>query len=80
MKAAGWFKGAKGFVFGRVLFPSTDVYMTYEDAVVGALGKDMPIVMEADVGHVNPRMTFVNGCMAHIKSNDGKGKVAYKFV
>lgn len=80
MKAAGWFKGAKGFIFGRVLFPSTDVYMTYEDAVVGALGKDMPIVMEADVGHVNPRMTFVNGCMAHIKSNDGKGKVAYKFV
>ena len=80
MKAAGWFEGVKGFVFGRVLFPSTDVYMTYEDAIVGALGKEMPIVMEADVGHVNPRMTFVNGCMAHIKSNDGKGSVEYKFV
>ena len=80
MKAAGWFEGAKGFVFGRVLFPGTDTGMTYEEAIVGALGKDIPIIMEADVGHVNPRMTFVNGCMAHIQSEDGRGSVEYRYV
>lgn len=79
LKAAGWFEGAKGFLFGRVLFPGTFVDMTYEEAVVGALGKEIPVVMEADVGHVNPKMTFVNGCIAHLQAEDGKGKIEYRF-
>lgn len=80
MKAAGWFEGAAGFIFGRVLFKSTFVDMTYEEAVLRAIGKDMPVVMDADVGHVNPRMTFVNGCMAHLKAEDGKGRMKYEFI
>jgi len=53
--------------------------MTYEEAAIQALGKDIPLIMEADVGHVSPRMTFVNGCMAHVEASDGKGRIRYEW-
>jgi muramoyltetrapeptide carboxypeptidase LdcA involved in peptidoglycan recycling len=77
MKSAGWFEGAKGFIFGRVCFPQTFVEMSYEEAAIRALGREIPIVLEADVGHVSPRMTFVNGCMAQLQAADGKGEMRY---
>ena len=80
MKACGWFEGAKGFIFGRVVFPGTYVDMSYEQAVTGALGRGIPVVMEADVGHVNPRMSFVNGCVAHLEAKEGRGKMTYMFI
>ena len=79
MGSAGWFENAKGFIFGRVTFPHSMIEMTYEEAAVRALGKEMPLIMEADVGHVSPRMTFVNGCMAHVEAADGKGRIRYEW-
>ena len=74
MKEVGWFTTARGFIFGRVCFPKTFIDMTYEEAVRKALG-DVPLIMEADVGHVWPRMTFVNGAVATVKCKDGKGEM-----
>lgn len=74
MKEAGWFNTARGFIFGRVCFEKSFVGMTYEEAVLKALD-DAPIIMEADVGHVWPRMTFINGAIANVKCKDGKGEV-----
>ena len=54
--------------------------MSYEQAVTGALGRGIPVVMEADVGHVNPRMSFVNGCVAHLEAKEGRGKMTYMFI
>lgn len=79
MRYAGWFEGMKGVIFGRVVFPSTYADMTYEEAAMKALGGEIPLIMEADVGHVAPRMTFVNGCMAHVEADEGKGKVSYEW-
>lgn len=79
MERAGWFEGAKAFIFGRVAYPATYADMTYEEAAVKALGKEVPLIMEADVGHVAPKMTFVNGCMAHVEAADGKGRVVYEW-
>ncbi len=74
MKEAGWFKHAKAFVFGRVRFPGTLIDMTYEEAIVRAL-PDSPIVFNADVGHVAPRMTMINGSVATLRAADGKGSL-----
>ncbi len=74
MKEVGWFTTARGFIFGRVCFPNSFIGMTYEEAVKKALG-DVPLIMEADVGHVWPRMTFVNGAVATVKCKDGKGEM-----
>ncbi|MBE5948508.1 MAG: LD-carboxypeptidase [Lachnospiraceae bacterium] len=72
MKQAGWFEGAAGFMFGRVMFPGTFLDMTYEEAIVRALG-DAPIVFNMDIGHVAPRMTVINGAMGELSSRGGKG-------
>ena len=72
MKQAGWFEGTAGFMFGRVMFPGTFLDMTYEEAIVRALG-DAPIVFNMDIGHVAPRMTVINGAMGELFSKDGKG-------
>lgn len=79
MRSAGWLENARGFIFGRVTFPHFGLNMTYEEAVIRAVGDRIPVILDADVGHVPPRMTFVNGCMAHVEASDGKGRIRYEW-
>ena len=74
MKDMGYFENARGFVFGRVMFPSSFTGMSYIDAAKKILG-DAPMIFDADVGHVPPKMTLINGAMARVESSDGKGSV-----
>ena len=76
LKEAGWFEHAKGFVFGRPTFFSSDYEIPYREAVESVLGDlGLPIVYEADIGHKAPRMTMINGAMAKITVANGKGEV-----
>lgn len=74
MKDMGYFENACGFVFGRVMFPSSFTGMSYIDAAKKILG-DAPMIFDTDVGHVPPKMTLINGAMAHVESSDGKGSL-----
>ena len=74
MKDMGYFDNARGFVFGRVMFPSSFTGMSYIDAAKKILG-DAPMIFDADIGHVPPKMTVINGALAHLKSSDGKGSL-----
>ena len=76
LKEAGWFKYTKGFIFGRTMTKITHTNTTYEEAIHLSL-KDLkvPIVIDADFGHTNPRMTIINGCLTNIISKNGKGEV-----
>jgi len=73
MKYSGWFDNAKCFIFGRVLF-SNEEFITYKEAIDMAL-RDIPYIMDADIGHVNPKMTIINGSIGNIKYKDGKGSI-----
>ena len=75
MKQAGWFEYTKGFVFGRTLFEGTFLDMSYEEAVKRALGEEVPIIMEADIGHVAPKFTIINGAIGRFKAENGKGSL-----
>ncbi len=75
MKQAGWFETTKAIIVGRVCFPSTMMEMSYEDAFLRVFGKNMPLVTQADVGHVKPMWTMVNGAMCHLQCADGKGSI-----
>lgn len=75
MKYAGWFKYLKGIVNGRVCFPSTMMDMSYEEAFIRALGEDIPIITEADIGHVHPSMTIINGALAEVIAENGAGSL-----
>jgi len=65
LKNAGWFEGARAFVFGRPMhiadgpdFCGVDPYNAAE-AILGEY--NVPIIMDADIGHLPPAMTMVNG-------------------
>ena len=73
MKDMGYFETAKGVVFGRVVFPGSFTGMSYADAAKKILGDDLPMVFDADIGHVPPKMTVINGALGHLESRDGKG-------
>lgn len=74
LKEAGWFRHAKGFVFGRPTFFSSDYEISYREAVEAVLGDmGVPIVYEADIGHKAPRMTVINGAKAKVYVEQGKG-------
>jgi len=73
MKYTGWFENAKCFIFSRVLFKNEEL-VSYYEAVEMILG-DIPFVMDADIGHVNPKMTLINGSIANIKYENGMGSI-----
>ena len=79
LKEAGWFEYASGFVFGRPAMYGTDTDTTYEEAVLSILGDlNLPIILEADIGHKPPQMTIMNGAMAQVKSFGGKGSILFE--
>ncbi|MDC7280063.1 LD-carboxypeptidase [Butyrivibrio fibrisolvens] len=66
---AGWFKNAKGFIIGRPLCAWKQEMMGLDqyNAVTGILGKyNVPIVMDADVGHLAPAMPIVSGSLTTV--------------
>ena len=77
MNYAGWFENAKGFLIGRVLFPGSDTGMSYEEALYLALG-ECPFIYEMDIGHTVPGFTMINGAIAHIHYQNGKGSLAFE--
>lgn len=80
MKEAGWFKYAKGFVFGRTMFEGSMLDMTYEDAITRALGYEVPIILDADIGHVAPKFTIINGALGHFRAENGKGSLEMEII
>lgn len=79
MREAGWFQFIKGVVVGRVMFPSTFTTMTYQKALTTVF-PNIPVIFNADIGHVVPKMTIINGSIAHIEAHDGDGKISLEEV
>lgn len=76
MKVAGYFEHCNGIIFGRTMFPREDLGIGYEEAILDALGElNIPIITEADIGHVAPQIAIVNGGLLKITSENGNGKV-----
>ena len=79
MKSCGYFKYCKGIIFGRPLFIREDYDTNFNEAVKNSL-KDLqiPIICDADIGHVSPQLAIVNGGILKIISKNGKGIVETK--
>ena len=75
MKEAGWVKHIKGMIVGRVCFPQCFYEdFSYQEALK-RIFPELPIIFNADIGHVPPKMTIINGSKAHITCNNGKGAI-----
>ena len=76
MKNAGYFENCKGIIFGRPIFLREDYDLSLQDVIKDAIGDlDLPIVLDADVGHVPPQIPIVNGAILEVESGGGKGKI-----
>ena len=78
-KDNGWFQYSNGVIFGRSGSHNSNFGLTMEEAVKRVLGElQVPIILDADFGHVAPRMTIINGGYAIITSKDGKGTIKFE--
>ena len=78
---AGWFDHTSGIVFGRTAAGKPEEDFTYTDALERiATLTEVPIVYDADIGHVPPQMTFVNGAFAELNVAEGKAIMTTKLI
>jgi len=74
MEHAGWFSNVKGFLIGRPLcFGEEAMGLDHYSAVTEVLKKyNVPVILDADVGHFPPMMPLVCGSLAElrVKGND----------
>ena len=80
LREAGWFDSAAGFIIGRPLASwkkemlSVDQYNAVTD-VLSEFG--VPIVMDAEIGHIDPMLPVVMGADARLLVNGNKLEINY---
>lgn len=74
---AGWFENATGIIFGRSPAGQEVGGFTVFDSMerIKEL-TGLPIIYDADLGHVPPQITFVNGAHGRVTVESGKGRVS----
>ncbi len=72
MDEAGWFKYVKGFIIGRPLhFGEEMMGMDMYEAVLGVVRKyNVPVIMDADLGHLPPAIPLVTGSKAEVSADE----------
>ncbi len=79
LREAGWFEHAAGIIFGRPVFYEAHYDISYEEAVLSILGgMNLPIILDADIGHKPPQFTMINGAIACVRSFGGKGSITFE--
>ncbi len=63
MKHAGWFEHAKAFIIGRPLVMGQEILgLDQYEAVLGVISDlGVPVIMDADLGHLPPMMPMISG-------------------
>lgn len=80
---AGWFENAKGFIFGRpcAAYGEESWGITALEAVTAILGKyNVPIIQDADIGHLNPSMPIISGAYANVSVANGNITVKHELI
>ena len=74
LRSAGWFDAASGFIFGRpFLYDDCSFGMSQQEAVLSALeGLGVPVVIDADLGHLPPSMPVISGAFGSAQFENGK--------
>ena len=75
LRRQGWFNGLRGLLVGRSTAPD-DASPDGLDAVTvwrrALAGLDLPVLMDADIGHRPPQMLCINGALAAWSFADGR--------
>lgn len=81
MEQAGWFRYAKGFLIGRPLcFGQEMMGLDAYRAVLEVAGKkNVPVVMDVDLGHLPPMMPIVTGSLGTVEVRGNDISVRYDY-
>lgn len=71
MKNMGYFKYSDTFIFGSVMYPNVTCNLEYVDTYKKALG-ETNIIVDANIGHIEPRFTILNGSLTTITFKDNE--------
>ena len=80
LKYAGWFKYSDTFIFGSIMFETIYGNITYEDAIKKALSDKKNIILNANIGHIDPVNIIINGSLAKIKYDNGNYELIEEFI
>lgn len=82
MKNAGWFSYVRGFVIGRPLvFGQELMGLDHYHAVIDLLEEfHVPVIMDADLGHLPPMMPIVCGSMAEVSVQSDEISISYRYL
>ena len=73
MREAGWFKYCNGIIVGRPDGYADKRDFTLIDALKQGLGSlNVPVIYDADIGHIPPQMQMINGSIGKVAFDDGK--------
>ena len=75
-----YFKYCKGIIFGRCGNDNTYLGYTMEQALKDSVISELniPIIYDADISHKGPSMTIINGAIATINFESGKGNIKFE--
>lgn len=74
LKELGWFENTNGVLVGRPCRPTNTKNFTSEEAILNIFNElNIPVIYDADVGHMPPQLTLLNGAYAEVHSSNGKG-------
>ena len=76
MNECGWFEHCKGVLFGRPDGYSDTKDFTLVDALESGLGNlGVPVIYDADIGHIPPQIQIVNGAYGMVDFKSGGATV-----
>lgn len=77
-----YFKYTKGIIFGRNGVETSCLGYTMEDALKDSVISklNIPIIYDADFSHKDPCLTVINGSIATIKTENGKGEISFELI
>jgi len=76
MRECGWFRYCRGIIIGRPDGYSDKRDFTLTDALEQGLGcLNVPVIYDADIGHIPPQLQIINGAVGKVDFSDGKATI-----
>ncbi len=79
LKNIGWFKYTDTILFGTILFPKVECDFEYCNAIKKVFPKEN-IVYDANIGHVHPNFTIINGSFVTVTYKEDKMILEQEFM
>ena len=81
MRECGWFRHCNGIIIGRPDGCKDKRDFVFVDALNQGLGAlNLPVLYDADIGHIPPQIQIVNGAIGRVDYVDGKATISQKHL